>query len=80
MDKREVMILLSRIPSSVYRGFPTSEINEMLIKSAAEKYLAELIMKNEKNKPFLKSISEKSREQRSNSTPQRSNSARLDSS
>ena len=60
MRKGKMILLLCTLPTSLYRGFPTKDVNEILSKYDAVKYLGELIMKNEGNRSQFKPISENS--------------------
>ena len=63
MDEKKKIKLLSILPTSMYRGFSTGEINEAITRHEASKYLANLILKNDKNKSQFSVIGEERKEE-----------------
>ena len=76
MQKRKIILLLCTLPTSLYRGFSTKEVSNVLNRNDAAKYLADLIMKNEQNRSQFKPISENSNDEKKFSSKSSLNPAR----
>ena len=76
MTKSRMVLLLCTIPTSIYRGFPIREVDEVLNKNDATNCLRELIMKNEENRSRFEPISENSNDKKKFSSKSSLNPAR----
>ena len=76
MQKRKMIMLLCTLPTSLYKNFRFQEVNKVLNKYDATKYLEGLIMKNEGNRSQFKPISENSNDDKKFSSKSSLNPAR----